>query len=311
MSEDTVTLASDLSDAAENVLGFFVAHFVLTSIAGFYYTVYELADKLCLGSEETREAVRELVNAGILSQDRHSNPPYLYLRKRYLQEQGLLLLDNAATTTNPSPVPSRSDVPRGATARVPHILRTVVETPKELKDLEIQNPGRIHKVTETFSARGNLTQQQLHLLRQACKTKHEENWNALPLKFSTLRISRYGTIQVYLNLKRSRDLDYLARNAFEEIVTFCQEQCGFSIRKIPVDKIKIRSRLRIDLGSLDELAESISHLGLINPITVSLEGNGSYLLLAGERRLRACEKIGLKTVDARIIRWNKQETGMK
>ena len=57
-----------------------------------------------------------------------------------------------------------------------------------------------------------------------------------------------------------------------------------------------RSRKEFDSSKLQELAESIQNLGLINPITVRRitpkgEKNEKFLLLAGERRLRAIRDI--------------------
>jgi ParB family chromosome partitioning protein len=52
--------------------------------------------------------------------------------------------------------------------------------------------------------------------------------------------------------------------------------------------------------SLDELAASIRQLGIIQPITVRGLGNGRFELIAGERRLRAARRAGLKKVPAFI-----------
>lgn len=65
-----------------------------------------------------------------------------------------------------------------------------------------------------------------------------------------------------------------------------------------VDKVKIRERLRRDLGGLDDLKASLTERGLINPITV--EANGT--LIAGERRLRAAQDLGWNRIDVRIWR---------
>ncbi len=46
---------------------------------------------------------------------------------------------------------------------------------------------------------------------------------------------------------------------------------------------------------LKELAQSISERGLITPITVTKRGD-DHILVAGERRLRACKQLGLKTI---------------
>lgn len=52
--------------------------------------------------------------------------------------------------------------------------------------------------------------------------------------------------------------------------------------------------------SLDELADSIKELGIVQPITLRNMGDGSYQIIAGERRWRAAQRAGLKTVPAYI-----------
>jgi len=53
-----------------------------------------------------------------------------------------------------------------------------------------------------------------------------------------------------------------------------------------------------DEGKIDELAESIRAHGLINPITVSGGDDGIFTIIAGERRFRACKKLGLEEIPA-------------
>jgi ParB family chromosome partitioning protein len=57
-----------------------------------------------------------------------------------------------------------------------------------------------------------------------------------------------------------------------------------------IDLIKVdrTNRQPQDLGDINELAEAIGRLGLINPITVTRD----HELLAGERRLMACKRLG-------------------
>ena len=86
----------------------------------------------------------------------------------------------------------------------------------------------------------------------------------------------------------------------------------YSAEKIPdhhgVDKISIRSikpnphqpRQKFDETSLEELTASIKEKGILTPITVQKIGN-QFILIAGERRLRASRKAGLKKIPAYII----------
>jgi len=67
--------------------------------------------------------------------------------------------------------------------------------------------------------------------------------------------------------------------------------------KISVDKIKIGERLRKELGDLKGLADSIKEVGLLHPIVIDEEKN----LIAGLRRLKACELLGWKEVPVNIV----------
>ena len=59
-------------------------------------------------------------------------------------------------------------------------------------------------------------------------------------------------------------------------------------------------RTTFDDNALEELADSIATLGLIQPITVRKEENGKYVIISGERRWRATKLAGLKTIAAYI-----------
>ena len=66
-----------------------------------------------------------------------------------------------------------------------------------------------------------------------------------------------------------------------------------SIVQVPIDKIKIRYRLRTPKQEkIEELAESIKTLGLLNPITVDNE----LYLIAGFHRLNAYKLLGYKAI---------------
>ena len=58
-------------------------------------------------------------------------------------------------------------------------------------------------------------------------------------------------------------------------------------------------RTEFDEEALEELAESIRQLGLIQPITVKREDE-NYIIISGERRWRAAQKAGLEVVPAYI-----------
>ena len=59
-------------------------------------------------------------------------------------------------------------------------------------------------------------------------------------------------------------------------------------------------RREFDDDSLQELAGSIRQVGIITPITLRDMGDGTYVIIAGERRWRASQKVGLQRIPAYI-----------
>ena len=66
---------------------------------------------------------------------------------------------------------------------------------------------------------------------------------------------------------------------------------------VDIDKIMIRDRIRKDFGDIQELADDIKQNGLINPPVINKE----YVLLAGERRLKACKSLGWSQIEVRMM----------
>lgn len=81
------------------------------------------------------------------------------------------------------------------------------------------------------------------------------------------------------------------------------------IEKIDINKVypnPNQPRKTFDKESLNELAESIRIHGLIQPIIVNKMDDG-YMVIAGERRYRACKICGLNQIDAIVKNYtNKQ-----
>ena len=76
-----------------------------------------------------------------------------------------------------------------------------------------------------------------------------------------------------------------------------------SISEVEMDLIFAnpnQPRSHFDEEALTELAVSIRELGVISPITLRKNDNGTYLIIAGERRFRASKLIGLKTIPAYV-----------
>ncbi|MCR5849137.1 MAG: ParB/RepB/Spo0J family partition protein [Bacteroidaceae bacterium] len=59
-------------------------------------------------------------------------------------------------------------------------------------------------------------------------------------------------------------------------------------------------RREFDDDSLQELANSIRQIGVVQPITLRDMGDGTYVIIAGERRWRASQRVGLTTIPAYI-----------
>ena len=75
------------------------------------------------------------------------------------------------------------------------------------------------------------------------------------------------------------------------------------VTEVDIEKIKPnpnQPRKNFDVDALNELAASIKTHGIVQPIVVNDLGDGTYMIIAGERRWRAANICGLKTVPAVI-----------
>ena len=82
------------------------------------------------------------------------------------------------------------------------------------------------------------------------------------------------------------------------------EVVGAHYQDIPVSAITPnprQPRRSFDEDALEELAESIRQVGLLQPVVVRAAGPGRYELIMGERRWRASQRAGLTEIDA-IVR---------
>ena len=61
--------------------------------------------------------------------------------------------------------------------------------------------------------------------------------------------------------------------------------------------------------ALQDLAESIRRHGILQPLSVRRVGTG-YELIAGERRLRAAQKVGLTEIPCIVMTMSEQESGL-
>jgi ParB family chromosome partitioning protein len=73
------------------------------------------------------------------------------------------------------------------------------------------------------------------------------------------------------------------------------------LRDVPLSAItanRRQPRQHFDEEALTALAESIRELGVLQPVLLRDLGNGSYELIAGERRVRAARRVGLQEIPA-------------
>ncbi|HTR19934.1 MAG TPA: ParB/RepB/Spo0J family partition protein [Gemmatimonadales bacterium] len=76
-----------------------------------------------------------------------------------------------------------------------------------------------------------------------------------------------------------------------------------SLAELPVNDIRpnpLQPRRDVDPTALEELKSSIKQAGLLQPVVVrpAPDGQGGYELIAGERRLRACQALGWERIPA-------------
>lgn len=79
------------------------------------------------------------------------------------------------------------------------------------------------------------------------------------------------------------------------------DDAGGQLRSIPVGEIQANEyqpRDRFNEEDLESLTESIRELGVLQPVLVRQKSEGTYELIAGERRWRAAQRAGLTVVPA-------------
>lgn len=72
---------------------------------------------------------------------------------------------------------------------------------------------------------------------------------------------------------------------------------GVTIVKVKISDIKVKSRIREEIGDLGKLSKSMEKYGLINPVTITER----HELVAGFRRLEAARKLGWESIDCHIV----------
>ncbi len=109
------------------------------------------------------------------------------------------------------------------------------------------------------------------------------------------------------------DSDYVNGTAAKAVHTNTEQPETAGIRGVNAVKISeievnpFQPRTEFDEQALQELADSISVQGLIQPVTVRKTGARSYQLISGERRLRASKLAGLTEIPAYVRTANDQQ----
>jgi ParB family chromosome partitioning protein len=76
-----------------------------------------------------------------------------------------------------------------------------------------------------------------------------------------------------------------------------------------IDRNPFQPRRDFDQAAIDELADSIRKHGLLQPLLVRArqDGEAGYQLIAGERRWRAAQQVGMETVPCRVIEFGDRQ----
>ena len=88
-----------------------------------------------------------------------------------------------------------------------------------------------------------------------------------------------------------------------------QKETTAEINRLPLTALqagKYQPRQKMEVGALQELADSIREQGVMQPLLVRLVAPGKYEIIAGERRFRAATLAGLKEVPVLVSGANDQ-----
>jgi ParB family chromosome partitioning protein len=93
-------------------------------------------------------------------------------------------------------------------------------------------------------------------------------------------------------------------NATPAIKLHTPEQDEVSVELI--ERNPYQPRREFEQSAIDELAESIRKHGVLQPLLVRAKDD-SYQLVAGERRWRACQQVGMETVPCKVVELEDQQ----
>ncbi|HAE21142.1 MAG TPA: chromosome partitioning protein ParB [Spirochaetaceae bacterium] len=67
--------------------------------------------------------------------------------------------------------------------------------------------------------------------------------------------------------------------------------------QVDISRIKLKKRLRKDLGEIEGLADSMARFGQLHPLVLTKR----YVLVSGRRRLEAAKSLGWSTIEAIML----------
>jgi ParB-like chromosome segregation protein Spo0J len=76
------------------------------------------------------------------------------------------------------------------------------------------------------------------------------------------------------------------------------------IETVPIRKVKLwdKNPRNIKTKDFERLKKQIKELGIYKPLIACSDGNGKYMVLGGNMRLRALQEMGIKDVDISIVK---------
>lgn len=107
-------------------------------------------------------------------------------------------------------------------------------------------------------------------------------------------------------MAKKRKVDFnLASEVFEDAsLTDSFQEKPTQQTFVSIDSLKInphQPRIEIDHMSIEELAKSISENGLLQPITVLDNGDSTYTIVFGHRRVAAYEYLNKQEIEANVL----------
>lgn len=98
--------------------------------------------------------------------------------------------------------------------------------------------------------------------------------------------------------------------ALQDLLSNYQEGSFYNVDIDLIETNPHQPRQYFDSETLAELCQSIKEKGVIQPVVIRRDENGSIFLVAGERRLRAAKQAGLEKIPAILTKGNPIEISL-